>query len=150
MKQTNEELKTAEKERQADFDRFKNFVELGGRKIFVVLKGVSRSGMLRHMDFYVFIPCSEERQQQLKRRGVVPKVDKVYLNYFIEKFLNYKRDKNNNHIKVSGCGMDMAFSVVYNIGRVLYSNGDGVTITGRNGDKEPETDGGYLLDYETL
>ena len=148
MKTKNEELINAEDE--ADFNRFKRFVEMGGRKIFVVIKGVSRSGMSRQMDFYTFIPTSQERQESLKSRGNKPLVEKIYLNSFIERFLGYKRDKNNYHIKVNGCGMDMAFSVVYSIGRKLFPNGDGVTVTGRNGDKEPETDGGYLLDYETL
>jgi hypothetical protein len=42
-------------------------------------------------------------------------------------------------------GMDMAFATVYAAGRRLYPKGDGKTITNRNGDKNPETDGGYLL-----
>jgi hypothetical protein len=30
---------------------------------------------------------------------------------------------------------------------MLYPKGDGKTITGRNGDIKPETDGGYLLKH---
>lgn len=143
METENEELKTLKNE-------CLKWVELAGRNILVVLKGVSRSGMLRNMDFYAIVPLTEKEQQGEERRGIKPKVRKVYLNNFISQLLDYKRDKNKGTLKINGCGMDMAFSVVYNLGRVLYPKGDNKTITGRNGDKNPETDGGYLLSYDVL
>jgi hypothetical protein len=141
METKNEELKSIKEE-------CLKWVELAGRNIIVVLKGVSRSGMMRNMDFYVLIPLRKSEIED--HRGVKARVKKVYLNYFISQLLDYKRDKDTGRLKISGCGMDMAFSVVYNLGRCLYPKGDGKTITGRNGDKNPETDGGYLLNYELL
>jgi hypothetical protein len=121
------------------------YIELSGRHVIAIIKGVSRSGMLRNMDFYCIIPLTEEEQQRQKRKART-----VYLNSYLAKLLNYPRDKQKGTLKIKGCGMDMAFEVVYNLGRVLYPNGDGKTITGRNGNKNPETDGGYLLSYEKL
>lgn len=138
METKNEELITIKQE-------CLKYIELSGRKVIVVIKGVSRSGMCRNMDFYSIIPLTEQEQQEQKK-----KVSIVYLNYYISKLLSYPRDKNNGSLKIKGCGMDMAFDVVYNLGRVLYPFGDGKTIIGRNGDKNPEQDGGYLLSYEKL
>jgi len=143
METKNEELKTIKE------DCLK-WVELAGRNILVVLKGVSRSGMLRNMDFYAIVPLTEKEQKEEKHKGIKPKVRKVYLNNFISQLLDYKRDERKGTLKVNGCGMDMAFEVVYNLGRVLYPKGDGHTITHRNGNKSPETDGGYLLSYDVL
>lgn len=44
---------------------------------------------------------------------------------------------------VKGCGMDMAFLVVYNLGRILWPNGTPEPHGGRNG--VPDSDGGYAL-----
>jgi hypothetical protein len=62
----------------------------------------------------------------------------------------FKRDGKREGLRVSGCGMDMGFDIVYNLGRFLFPKGDGKTVTGRNGDTKPETDGGYLLKQEWL
>lgn len=103
------------------------------RTIYCKVKHISRSGMYRLMDFYV---SSKDGIQ--------------CINWYIEKLGTYKRKKNDYSIAVSGCGMDMGFAVVYDIGQTLYPNGDEKTITGRNGSKTPETSGGYLLKHEWI
>ncbi len=38
-------------------------------------------------------------------------------------------------------------AIYYVLGDKLYPNGDGKTVTGRNGDTKAETDGGYLIKH---
>jgi len=77
------------------------------------------------------------------------------LNWDIEQLGLYKRGKANqnnaNSLRVGGCGMDMGFSVVYALGEALTEELVKFKIVvGRNGDKKPETDGGYLLNQRWL
>ena len=46
-------------------------------------------------------------------------------------------------IRVPGCGMDMGFALIYNLGAVLWPNGTPEPHSTRNG--EPDNDGGYAL-----
>lgn len=74
----------------------KSFLKYKGKQIVVVIKTVSKSGMMRKMDFYV-----------------IYKNDLVRINGAIEDIADYKLDRNGSVI-VSGCGMDMVFSVLSN------------------------------------
>jgi len=111
----------------------KEIIEKGNRIVYTTVKRVSRSGMFRVIDCFVIVDNKP-----------------LHINWHIDKIGLYKRDKEQEGLRVSGCGMDMGFSVVYNLGSKLFPNGDGKTITGRNGDKKPETDGGYLLTQKWL
>ena len=99
-----------------------------GDTIYANMKHVSSSGMLRAISFYAI-------------KGNKPH----WLDYQIAKACGMRFSDKYEAILVSGCGMDMAFHVVYQIGSVLWPKGNGKYITGRNGDTTPETDGGYLL-----
>ncbi|MDD5354937.1 MAG: hypothetical protein PHY56_00110 [Candidatus Omnitrophica bacterium] len=113
--------------------RLRALMTKGNRTIYSVVRHVSSSGMSRVIDFFTIIK------------------NKPYnLSYYAEKLLDYKYDRNYAGVRVSGCGMDMCFSVVYDLGRTIYPKGDGKTITHRNGDTKPETDGGYLLRSENI
>lgn len=57
-------------------------------------------------------------------------------------------DSDRQGIKANGCGMDMGFALVYNLGRTLWPNGTGVPHGSRNG--ESATDGGYALKHSWL
>ena len=129
------EYTNEEKEEQKEI--LKKLLDKAGRKVYGIVKNVSRSGMNRDIDFYCFTYEKGE-------------ITKHWLSYRIAGLLDYNFNDERETLKVNGCGMDMIFSVVYNLGSFLYPNGDGKTITGRNGDKEPETDGGYLLTSERL
>ena len=110
-------------------------------KIYCILRSVSKSGMSRRIDFYKFVAEGD-------------KIDKIFLTSSIADYLGYSYTvddwRQGKGLRVGGCGMDMGFSVVYNLGYRLFKGGDGVTVTGRNGDTNPETDGGYLLNYEWI
>jgi hypothetical protein len=102
MKQTNEELKTIKED-------CLRYVNLCNKQIFCVLKGLSRSGMNRKIDFFGFYVDENKR------------VQKIYFNHFISQLCDYKQD-DNGYLKVSGCGMDMGFSVVANLSTKLFDD----------------------------
>jgi hypothetical protein len=116
-----------------------------GDTVHTVLRNVSRSGMMRHIDVY-----------KMSESGP------VCLSGYVAEALDMTR-ADSGALKVSGCGMDMGFSVVYNLGSVLYGkfyNGAGWRCIGggcpsnehsglnygkpRDG-KDMHEDGGYAL-----
>jgi hypothetical protein len=58
----------------------------------------------------------------------------------------YDRDKSG--IKIGGCGMDMGFALVYNLGSTLWPKGTPKPHGTRNG--EPDRAGGYALKQDWL
>jgi hypothetical protein len=119
--------------------------------IYYNVRHVASSGMLRYMNFY-FI--GKDRKP-------------VLLNWYIEKLGLWSRGKSfdslhGDCLRVSGCGMDMGFHVVYTLSRLLYK--DEFYCLGKNncgsndhvnGDKNYKinhlhSDAGYLLGGRAL
>lgn len=113
-----------------------------GDTVYTILRSVSRSGMTRHIS--TVIPSTEERT-----RAVCPSVHDV--TYLVARVLEYRMDRNDGGLVVSGAGMDMGFSVVYNIGRRLWPDGF-KTWPGywRNEPMDFDPDGGYALHHRWL
>jgi hypothetical protein len=84
-------------------------LEKADHKVFTSLVSVSQSGMSRKIDVFVSTEAGEIQN----------------INWYIEKLDLYNRDLKTNALKVSGCGMDMGFSVVYNLSTMLYRKEDG-------------------------
>ena len=80
-----------------------------GDTIYYIIKNVSPSGMYRHIDFYKF---DVENGQ----------VRKSWLSYNIAVALGYPFKVKTNSVGVSGCGMNMAFSVISNLASALFDN----------------------------
>jgi len=76
-----------------------------GDTIYTKLVHVSRSGMYRVIDLYVI------RENQLIR--ISHSVGVLLEGY----------DRRHEGTKAHGCGMDMGFHLVYNLGYALYPNG---------------------------
>ena len=110
-----------------------------GDTVYCVLRHVSRSGM--------------QREISLMTDGM------RNIDWYVERVLDMRRGKRDGLV-VGGCGMDMGFHVVYNLGYVLFP--EGFTCTGRdshpnpcpssdhsNGDRDytshQHSDGGYAL-----
>lgn len=74
-----------------------------GDIIYSVLRHVSKSGMMRRIDFYK-----------------IAKNKPIYLTAYIADFLGYKRYPDKQGLRVDGCGMDMGFNVVYELSVALY------------------------------
>lgn len=96
-----------------------------GDTVYTVLKHVSRSGMMRHI------------QLKLVRDG-----DICDITYHAACVMGDSIAKDGG-IRVAGCGMDMGFALVYNLGAVLWPRGTEKPHGTRNG--EPDNDGGYAL-----
>ncbi len=100
-------------------------------KIYTVIRHVSSSGMFRLISCYL-----------------VYKGDIVNIDWLVEKMTSYKCDSTREGLRVSGCGMDMGFSVVYNFSNCLFPKGFKYRKgeNHRNGDPSPtDPDGGYAL-----
>ena len=77
-----------------------------GDTVYTVLRHVSRSGMLRVIDLIAI-------------RGNEP----WHCGYNAAEVLGRSYDRNREGIKISGCGMDMGFALVYDLAHVLFGNG---------------------------
>lgn len=138
-----------------------------GATLYTVLRSVSRSGMSRNIDVYAM---TVENGALVKR----------WLSPLIARATGITFDRKRESLKMGGCGMDMGFAIVYDVGRTLYPKGFPVvercdkcldrpgknglgapckTCTGtgmkpkrgRNGDESGwDTDGGYALRHEWI
>ena len=100
--------------------------------VSTALKQVSRSGMKREISFYIVDP----------RYNEITNID-----YYVSIITDTKRAKNGALI-VTGCGMDMGFSVVYNLGTIMWPNGTDTPHGTRNG--QPDNAGGYALKHKWI
>lgn len=103
--------------------------------IYTYIKSVSSSGMSRQIACYIAYN-NELGQARIKE-----------ITWHIARACELKIGSKGGLI-VGGCGMDMAFSVVYNLGRTLWPNGTLEPHGRRNG--EPDSCGGYALKKESL
>ena len=76
-----------------------------GEKVHIICRNVSRSGMSRRMDFYLL------RNNRLH-----------YITGHVADITGYKQH-SDGALKVSGCGMDMGFAVVYDLSHRLFPRG---------------------------
>ena len=86
-----------------------------GRTVYTKITHVSRSGMSRSIECYL-------------AQGRDNLTD---ITWLVARATNARLDNNHGGIVMGGCGMDMGFALVYNLGRTLYP--DGVPCTGSNG-----------------
>lgn len=121
-------------ERDEAIAKLREFCPVGST-ICAVLRSVSKSGMSRRIDF--FTHATDHNGNQYLQ----------FLSGWIGRALDMKRG-NKEGLIVHGCGMDMGFHVVYELGRTLYPNGFDLPAgaRGRNGDTSGrDSDGGYAL-----
>lgn len=103
--------------------------------IYTDIKSVSSSGMSRQIACFTTY-LNEEGQARVKD-----------VTWFVSKACDLKIGSKGGLV-VGGCGMDMAFSVVYNLGRTLWPNGTPEPHGRRNG--VADSCGGYALKKESL
>ena len=80
--------------------------------VYTVVKHVSASGMTRHISCYVVVQDDQTHLRKIRE-----------INWYIERIAGYKRHKDKEALVVGGCGMDMGFSVVYNLSSALFPKG---------------------------
>lgn len=110
-----------------------------GARIYTVLRHVSRSGMMRHVDAYAMVDNRPE-----------------YLNGYIAALTGIRRTKEG-YLKMGGCGYDVGHEVAYVTSSCLYREGFSCI-----GDRCPSNDhsnrvktdyhkgGGYALRHEWM
>lgn len=106
-----------------------------GDTIWTILRHRARSGMFRRISVLVFAE-GEPR----------------FLDWPAARLLGLGLPDDGEGIGVSGCGQDMGFHLVYELGRRLFPKGFKVAKNqGRNGDKSGrELDGGYAFKHRWL
>lgn len=85
-----------------------------GTRVYTSVTHVARSGMSRSIKVFVV-----DRTKEI-----------MDISGWVGRAIDEPRDHKNGGVKVSGCGMDMGFHIVYNLGRVLFP--DGFHCTGAN------------------
>jgi len=113
-------------------------LEKANYTVYTSVKRVSRSGMFRVIDCFVIIENNP-----------------IHINWHIDQLGLFKRDKQEDGLRVSGCGSDMGFEIVYNLSSMLFRDnficvGVGCPSNDHvNGDKDytphKHSDAGYRL-----
>ena len=99
--------------------------------VYTILRKVSSSGMQRSISLHI-----------IKDNRI------LCLDYDVSLLTHYKLDTKGQGLIVKGCGMDMGFDLVYNLGCALWPAGTPEPHGTRNG--EPDTDGGYALKQQWI
>lgn len=137
---------TISKKRQLELDRQEAIIYLQsllkpGDTVYTTVSNVSRSGMSRHISCY--IPVEDKNYGNGKHIKDI--------THWVGLAAGYRRSTKSGALVVGGCGMDMGFSVVYNLSRILFPDGFAVKGVGRNGDTSGwDKDGGYALNQRWL
>lgn len=134
-----------------------------GMIVYTILRHVSASGMSRVIDVaipykryeneYPYKPEGEaeykgQRDYDAKPKKVFKGLEIRSIGFLACKAMGDTWDRDRYGIKVGGCGMDMGFHVVYNLGYNLWPKGTKKPHGTRNG--EPDRDGGYALNHKWL
>lgn len=91
-----------DEEQKKSFDTLKDWLTKS-KKIYTKLVHVSNSGMFRLISVYL-----------------IKENEPYCLDYFIHNLGIEKRDSRREGLRVSGCGMDMGFHVVYNLMSAIF------------------------------
>lgn len=107
-----------------------------GSTVYTILRHVARSGMMRRVSLSTII---DGHPHDLDGRAA--------------RACGWTWDRDNGGIRVSGCGMDMGFHLVSQLGMVLYPKGYGCVGEGcpsndhSNGDRDYTPHGGGLTPH---
>jgi hypothetical protein len=93
--------------------------------VYTSLRHVARSGMSRSISVHIV------------EDGEIRCIDQL-----VADACGFSQDKDGN-IRMAGCGMDMGFALVYELGAYLWPDGTDTPHGTRNG--EPDSTGGYAL-----
>lgn len=110
-----------------------------GDVVHTILRHISRSGMSGVISVHV-----------------IGQAEATWLSGLVERAVGYKMHRHYEGLVVGGCGMDMGFSVVYELSRVLYPDGFGCVGEGcpsndhSNGDRDYTPEGAADGDGERV
>lgn len=122
--------KKTQEQRAEAIDSLRAFLKPGDTVTTTVMH-VSRSGMSR------VIMCQAVGMQDGK-----PYIRDI--SWLVSRAVGYPLDEKNGGVKIGGCGMNMCFALVYELGSVLFPDGFGIvgykphpTLPGKH--KRPKT-----------
>ena len=135
-----------------------------GDTVYTIVRHVSRSGMQREISLFVAsinrrAATCYARDEHRGESGECPQCGEwckdadcmrptlESIDHLVATALGYRRG-NSGGIVVGGCGMDMAYHLVYNLGSRLWPNGTPTPHGSRNG--QPDSSGGYALKQGAL
>ena len=95
-------MKATEEDRQEAIKELRKIIK-SGDTVYSFVSHVSNSGMFRVISFLI-----------------IKKNKPVDIDLYISRICGYLVNKNHSGLSVSGCGMDMGFSVVYNLSRAIF------------------------------
>lgn len=134
-----------------------------GATVNTILRHCSASGMTRVIDLvithrpvdleYPLLPPERAEYKGQRdydgtptRKRRAPEIRSI--GWLAAKAMGDTYDRKREGIKIGGCGMDMGFALVYNLGATLWPNGTPKPHGTRNG--EPDNAGGYALKHRWL
>jgi len=98
-------MNTTTQERQEAKDRLKEWIK-DGDTVYTVLRHKAQSGMTRIIDLVKFHPDDYP----------------LYMSFNASKVLGWSFDKKYEGVRVKGCGMDMGYHLVSELGHCLGIN----------------------------
>ena len=123
-----------------------------GSTVYTVLRHVSSSGMTRAIDTYHFAPNPGSSGASMR---------KIWLSRLVAKATGFSFSELHEALSVGGCGVDMGYHIVENLGYALYP--DGFECVGKdrcpsndhsNGDRNytphHHSSGGYVFHHEWI
>ncbi len=106
-----------------------------GDTVFTILDHVSSSGMSRDIRIVVMKDGCD-----------------LHPNYLVSQVIGVpqamRKGRRQDGLRMSGCGMDMGFEIVYQLGMALWPDGTPAPHGTRNG--TPDSNGGYALKQRWL
>lgn len=138
---TEKESLEAQKKLKALFKEYKT------KTVFVVQRGVSRSGTTRQLDLYLL----PSRKAVGKVRIWDEQISPQRITNTVARALRWVYNRKKETLTVRGSGMNTHFHTVYNLSGALYPEGFKVDGIGRNGDTSGwDNDGGYYLAHVSI
>jgi hypothetical protein len=122
--------KITQADRQDAIKRLRKLLKPGAT-VYTVLRHRSASGMYRVVDVYII-------KQNTPLR----------LSWSVALATDAGYDTKHEGVKAPGCGLDVGFQIVYNLGAALWPKGTKKPHGTRNG--EPDTAGGYALNHRWI
>ena len=116
-------MKNQKTQDQKDAVKFLKKVIKKDSELLVNIHSVSASGMARKMSVYVIanVDCWKTKNG---KDYISKQKDLIKLNWYLKRAGIESLD-NQGQIKVSGCGMDMAFALTYSIKCALFGYKEG-------------------------
>jgi hypothetical protein len=127
--------KTSKAEREEAIAKLRQWLK-PGQTVYTVLESVSPSGMSR----WIRIVLLETDDKGMPYA--------THPNHAVATALGLRQDRKHEGMRIDGCGMDMGFEIVYQLGATLWPDETPKPHGIRNG--WPDRAGGYALKHRWL